>query len=135
MRILLIEDDEAFHYLCQMAFKRAGEALDLTTAFDGLEALAILRDSETKPDVILVDINMPRMNGHEFLQEYSQTDPGNLPVVAMLTSSEESRDRDPAMRYPFVMDYFVKPLTGEHIQHIKQIHEAVRSSIAKSSMD
>ena len=121
--VLLIEDDESFHYLCKIAFKRAGEEIELITAYDGIEAIQYLREYDKRPDLILVDINMPRMNGHEFLSAYSEMNPGEIPVVAMLTSSDDSRDRDSAMSHWFVRDYLVKPLMVDHIATLQKICE------------
>jgi len=58
-------------------------------AYDGQEALEVLKDLDTQPDVIFLDINMPRMNGHEFLEEYSKWDKCSV-VIIMLTSSDKA---------------------------------------------
>ena len=121
--ILIIEDDDAFHFLCEMAFRRSGRQIKLLKALDGVEALEILEAAETGPDLILVDINMPRMNGLEFLAQYAQRGGGQIPVVAMLTSSDQARDRQQAMSYEFVRDYLIKPLTHENIERLEAIFE------------
>ena len=126
--ILIIEDDDAFHFLCEMAFKRSGRNIKLLKALDGVQAFEVLESAETMPDLILVDINMPRMNGLEFLAEYAKRGGGKIPVVAMLTSSDQARDRQQAMGYEFVRDYLVKPLTAEHIDRLETIFEELAAT-------
>jgi CheY-like chemotaxis protein len=130
--VLLIEDDETFHYLCKRAFKNQEPPVELMIAFDGVEALELLEEKSQTPDLILVDINMPRMNGHEFLEEYSKRSPGSIPVVAMLSSSEDQRDRDKAMKYDFVQDYLVKPLVSKHMDHLREIFTRTKSSSSEA---
>lgn len=125
--ILVVDDDESFQFLCKMVFKRSGESCQLIEAFDGIQALEILQAGDPMPDLILLDINMPRMNGHQFLEEYAKLATGDIPVVAMLTSSEQQRDRQNTMRYSFVRDYLSKPLCKEHVQRLKLVFQDVCS--------
>lgn len=127
--ILVIDDDECFHFLCEVAFKKSGENVTLLQAFDGVEALELLRDpTTTMPDVILLDINMPRMNGHEFLAAYAEIHPGVIPIVAMLTSSDQQRDRQDALKYDFVKDYLLKPLSVEDIPRLRVVFDDLQST-------
>lgn len=128
--ILIVDDDASFHFLCEMVFQRSGEPFTLLKALDGLQALEILRTTEQTPDLILLDINMPRMNGHEFLAEYEKIATSEIPVVAMLTSSDQRRDRDNAMSYPFVRDYILKPIRKEHIERLKDVHAGICEKLA-----
>ncbi|WP_158545255.1 response regulator [Bremerella cremea] len=124
-KILVVDDDEGFQFLCKMVFKRSGEPFQILEAYDGVQALEILQSDDPKPDLILLDINMPRMNGHQFLEEYSKQAVGEVPIVAMLTSSEQQRDRQNALSYSFVQDYLLKPLCIEHIQKLKRLYQHV----------
>lgn len=128
--ILLVDDDECFQFLCERVIKRSGENITLLKAYDGLEALELLQDGGAKPDLILLDINMPRMNGHEFLAKYSEAAPGEIPIVAMLTSSDQQRDRDSAMQYQFVKDYLVKPFQLEDIERLKGVFSDLQTATA-----
>lgn len=119
--ILLVDDDECFHFLCEAVIKRSGEDITLLQAYDGVEALEMLRDVANMPDLILLDINMPRMNGHEFLAAYEGFHPGKIPVVAMLTSSDQQEDRRNALSYEFVKDYLLKPFDKDDIQRLKAL--------------
>ena len=99
------------------AFKRNRITNPLFVAGNGLEALAMLRgqveDGSEIPDtrrIILLDINMPKMNGIEFLQELRQ-DPALAPTpVIVLTTSDEDQDRIEAYKLN-VAGYILKPVT------------------------
>ncbi|SMP67312.1 Response regulator receiver domain-containing protein [Neorhodopirellula lusitana] len=127
--ILLIDDDEVDQYLCERVFKRSDFSATLLTASDGVEALELLRDAETLPDLILLDINMPRMNGHEFLLEYSKLGHREIPVIVMLTSSDLNRDRDDALKHPAVQDYILKPFRKEMIEKLDALVKSVKKSL------
>jgi CheY-like chemotaxis protein len=94
--ILLVDDSEADVMLTQMAFEEARVANRLHVARDGVEAMEFLnregphRDAPT-PDVILLDLNMPRMNGLEVLAEIKKEDGlRNIPVIVLTTSQAEA---------------------------------------------
>lgn len=116
--ILLIEDDEVDVMNIQRALLRNKIASSLYIANNGLEALMLLRQRyaekiTTIPKgnlIILLDLNMPRMGGIEFLQKIRQ-DPHlqSIPVI-VLTTSDEERDRLQAYRFN-VAGYIIKPVT------------------------
>ena len=117
VNILLVEDDEVDVMNVRRAFKRNRITNPLFVAGNGLEALAMLRgqveDRPKMPDtrrIILRDINMPKMNGIEFLQEFRQ-DPALAPTpVIVLTTSDEDQDRIEAYKLN-VAGYILKPVT------------------------
>ncbi|MEM9089468.1 MAG: response regulator [Cyanobacteria bacterium P01_F01_bin.53] len=93
--IFLIEDNRADIRLIQEAFKSAGTPCEVTVARDGIEAMAYLRRegefSEVEPpDLILLDLNMPRKDGREVLADI-KADPAlkHIPVVVLTTSRSE----------------------------------------------
>jgi CheY-like chemotaxis protein len=92
-------------------------AADCKTFLDAEEALEEIQKNETlKPDAIFLDINMPRMNGWEFLEELEKL---QLPVnVYMLTSSIDPRDQEKAHSYNLVKDFISKPLREERLRMI-----------------
>jgi CheY-like chemotaxis protein len=117
LNILLVEDDEVDIMTVQRAFKKGNIANPLYLASNGLEALSLLRGNPGQPSLIpperrliLLDLNMPKMNGLEFLHEL-RADPTirHIPVVVLTTSNEE-RDRVDAYNFN-VAGYILKPVT------------------------
>ena len=110
IHLLLVEDSEADIILTQEAFQEAGIHTHLHVSRDGVEALSFLRDPDCpRPDVILLDINMPRMNGLEVLREIKQ-DPQlmTIPVIMLTTSRAEE---DILQSYQaYAASYVVKPV-------------------------
>jgi chemotaxis family two-component system response regulator Rcp1 len=95
LEILLVEDEPGDAYLAQEALKSAGVPLRVHVAEDGVEALAFLRRTgphaqSPRPDLILLDLNLPRKDGREVLSELKQ-DPtlAAIPVVVLTTSKAE----------------------------------------------
>ena len=112
--ILVVDDDENDQFICEYTIRKFDPSIRVLKAFDGSEALDILH-GET-PDAIILDINMPVMNGFEFLDRYAEEFEVHAPVVAMLTSSHLGKDRERAMQYSFVKSYFEKPLQADHLR-------------------
>lgn len=118
IEILLVEDSEPDILLTEEAFAAAGVTNRLHVTRDGVEALAFLRrepgfEGAPRPDVILLDINMPRMNGLEVLAELKR-DPQlmTIPVIVLTTSQA---DEDILRSYQaHAASYVVKPLDFEH---------------------
>jgi CheY-like chemotaxis protein len=112
LNILLVEDDEVDVMNVQRAFEKNHIMNPLFVAGNGLEALEKLRSGEVPKGrrLVLLDLNMPRMNGLEFLRMVRQ-DPGlsSTPVVVLTTSND---DRDKIEAYNLnVAGYLVKPVT------------------------
>lgn len=125
--ILTVDDDENDLFVCNYTIRRFDPQIIVLRAMNGLEALAVLR--QTTPDAIILDINMPVMNGFEFLEHYMREFDTHVPVIAMLTSSHHAADRERALRYGFVKSYFEKPLTSENLRQL-----AVLLSLAKDQV-
>ena len=112
LNILLIEDDEVDVMNVKRAFKKNNIANPLFVAGNGVEALALLRGGEIPRNrrIILLDLNMPRMNGIEFLRELRE-DPDLRPTpVIVLTTSNDEKDRIEAYNLN-VAGYILKPVT------------------------
>lgn len=109
--ILLIEDDELDTISVERSLKKLEIQYILHTAYNGLEALKLLRDSEDPlvPDVILLDINMPKMNGIEFLRIIRSDENLKDLNIFIMTTSSESNDRDTAEELG-ISGYIIKPL-------------------------
>ena len=90
--IMLVEDSPSDRELTQLALQRAKLTNDLIFAEDGEEALELLEDpSVARPDLILLDLNMPGMDGREFLKRVKSDDRyRTIPVVVLTTSGDDS---------------------------------------------
>jgi CheY-like chemotaxis protein len=113
MTILLVEDDEVDVMNVKRAFKKNNISNRLVVASNGIDALEILRSTSPdnpKPRIVLLDLNMPKMGGIEFLKEVRQ-DPelSSLSVFVMTTSNEDS-DKIDAFNLN-VAGYILKPLS------------------------
>ena len=98
VHVLLVEDDEVDVMAVRRAFRERKIANPLRVARDGVEALSILRGTDgespiARPYMILLDLNMPRMNGIEFLEELRADPDHHSAIVMVLTTSDEDRDR------------------------------------------
>lgn len=112
LNILLVEDDEVDVMNVKRAFAKGHITNPLFVAGDGLEALERLRGGEVPKGrrLILLDLNMPRMNGIEFLRELRK-DPELAPTpVIVLTTSNDERDKVEAYNL-HVAGYLLKPVT------------------------
>ena len=120
LNILLVEDDELDVMNVQRAFKKNNISNPLFVAGNGLEALEMLRGMDGEAPkiplerrLILLDLNMPRMNGIEFLRELRSDPALSLIPVIVLTTSGEDRDKVEAFQLS-VAGYIVKPVTLAH---------------------
>lgn len=112
LNVLLVEDDQVDVMNVQRAFKKNNIANPLWVAGNGVEALDKLRSGQVPLSrlLVLLDLNMPRMNGIEFLRSIRSDDElRHLPVV-VLTTSDDERDRVEAYHLN-VAGYIVKPVT------------------------
>lgn len=109
--ILLVEDDELDIISVQRSLKKLDIEYELHTAYNGKEALAMLTDEKSpiEPDVILLDLNMPKMNGIEFLTTIRNNPSLKHLDVFIMTTSAESVDRTTTEQIG-ISGYIIKPL-------------------------
>ncbi len=108
---LLVEDDELDVISFQRTLKKLGVECDLHVAYNGNEALKLLNDEESPiyPDVIILDLNMPKMNGTEFLKRLRADDKFKQLKVFVMTTSAEITDRTKTEELG-ISNYIIKPL-------------------------
>ncbi|KAA5538850.1 response regulator [Adhaeribacter rhizoryzae] len=117
--ILLVDDDDTSRFLAKRVFKRVAVEVDILTASHGLEALDIVKEvcqREQCPELILLDINMPIMDGFEFLEQLQKSADLSCAAIkiVLLSSSTHQLDLARARKYP-VVDFIEKPLTPEKL--------------------
>ena len=112
LNILLVEDDEVDVLNVRRAFQKNNIANPLFVASNGVDALEQLRGNRIPRErrIVLLDLNMPRMNGIEFLRELRQDPELKLTPVVVLTTSNDERDRIEAYNLN-VAGYLLKPVT------------------------
>jgi CheY-like chemotaxis protein len=126
--ILLVDDDEINNFISIKLIKKALLTSDIMACLNGRFAIDQLvdiqkRDPEKLPDYIFLDINMPIMNGWEFLDEYKRLniDPLGKSKIFIISSSVFSNDINRARSYPIVKSFISKPLS---VEKIKELFEA-----------
>jgi CheY-like chemotaxis protein len=119
INILLVEDDEVDIMTVKRAFAKNNITNPLFVAHNGLEALELLRkdDIPARRRLILLDVNMPKMNGIEFLRELRADPALQQASVVMMTTSNEERDRIEAFKFN-VAGYLLKPVTFQQFAEV-----------------
>ncbi len=125
--ILLVEDDEVDAMNVKRAFKKANITNPLYVAENGLDALAMLRGEDREkisptPKIILLDINMPKMNGIEFLHAIREDPEFKCISVVVLTTSNEERDKVAAYNLN-VAGYILKPVEPQKFMEAVSVLE------------
>jgi CheY-like chemotaxis protein len=112
IHILLVEDDEVDVMNVKRAFKKNNITNPLTVAGNGIEALEVLRQASDGegPRIVLLDLNMPRMGGIEFLRAIRADEKLKMLSVFVMTTSNEDKDKVDAYNLN-VAGYILKPLS------------------------
>jgi CheY-like chemotaxis protein len=97
IRILLAEDNPADVYLIEEALREHNVSFEITVAPDGEAAMEMVSNQELNPDIVLLDLNMPKRSGGEVLDTLRRIAGKDLPVI-VLTSSDSPTDRQEALR-------------------------------------
>lgn len=128
-KVFCIDDDLITLALCEMVIKKARFADEVITAKNGKEGLTYFSSYFSKnnsgqlgdaPQLIFLDLNMPVMNGWDFLEEYLMKYADRLPEtkVVIVSSTVNPEDFSRANRYEIVIDFINKPLTVEGMEEL-----------------
>ncbi len=122
--ILLVDDDKDCNFFHQRLLKKMDCAESIEIVTDGKMALEFLKSKRNPPDIIFLDINMPKMNGWEFLAEYKKLPDEERAkiVVVMLTSSLNPDDRSKAEAFGMVNGFNAKYLDKGSVEKILKEH-------------
>jgi CheY-like chemotaxis protein len=123
-RIMLIDDDKNDNYFHEREIRKTDSSITViekTTGLDALEYLELNKgNKEMLPDLIFLDINMPIIDGWEFLHAYNKLDKElqHGVVIIMLSTSGDPEDIEKAKTFSCVSDYITKPLTQQIMENI-----------------
>ena len=116
-KIVIIDDDPPNNYLCELMIKLHFPNMDIQCFTNPVEGLAFVQSLELdQSTTILLDLNMPEMNGWQFLDELQKQQPKSR--LYILTSSINPLDEEKAAEYNCVSGYLSKPITAENIQNL-----------------
>lgn len=119
--ILLVEDNPDDEQLMVRALKREGLKAKMMVAHDGAEAIELLLESEEKsPTLVLLDLKLPRIDGHEVLRRIRASEKTKSLPVVVLTNSRERKDVT-ACYAAGANSYIVKPVDFEEFSHAASI--------------
>lgn len=123
--ILCVDDDPITLMLCKKVIVKASFSNTIVTAKNGEEALeyfnSILKKEENKlPELIFLDLNMPVMDGWEFLDSFStdKYSEVNSTNVIILSSTIDPEDLEKSKKYPMVIDFLSKPITTDMLTYL-----------------
>ena len=114
---MLVDDDESSNYLSETILSDMDAATEIAVAETGEHACYLMTEGEC-PDIIFLDIRMPRMDGFDFLDQLKKLKVCDHTKVFMLTSSTRQEDKEKASHYKNVLDYLQKPLTEQVVRKI-----------------
>ena len=122
--VLIIDDDDASNFFTRMVLEESGYIRNIQIAESGTEALEYLKTAkkhnDVLPDLIFLDINMPGMNGWEFIEEYKKLDKElqSKIIVVMLATSDNPDHEMLAKTHNVVAGFRTKPLTQDMLENI-----------------
>jgi CheY-like chemotaxis protein len=117
--ILLVDDDDATNYLHEIHLNNLNVAGNILKVHNGKQALDLLFSGKLLiPDLIILDINMPIINGWLFLEEYSKLRDSQISKIIMVTASINPLDETKGKTHPYVLDFIGKPLNEDKFMKI-----------------
>lgn len=123
--VLLIDDNAVDNFINKLIVKESKIADSITVMKSGVDALEFLNNLISKgepiPELIFLDIRMPEMDGFEFLEQFAKfpEDVKDKCSINMLSSSNDPSDIKRAGEYPYVKNFFNKPMKAEMISEVK----------------
>ena len=127
--ILLVDDEDDCNFVTRLVLKKAGHTGRLTCFTSADEALTYLRNGCDAPDIMFVDINMPKLTGFDLLSicESEGLLPNGCTSVVMFSSSNRPADLEKALSFRSVIGYVEKALTVESFERVSADHQRLRN--------
>ena len=128
--VLLVDDSTSTNFYHRKLIEISEEVKDVYEAQNGLEALEYMNkvgdtnDTHPRPNIIFLDINMPKMDGFEFLENYAKLPKSKRAdvLIVFLTTSNWTKDKVKAIESSLVYDFIEKPLTKEMLKKISNYY-------------
>lgn len=120
--LMFIDDDVATNYYHEIIVNDSNVCNDyifFSKAFDALEYFENLFDENKMPDIIFLDINMPRIDGWMFLDKFFEIPFDKYPKIVMLTTSLSNIEKERANNHPKIFKLLNKSLTEEHLDNLR----------------
>jgi CheY-like chemotaxis protein len=123
-RLCVIDDDPVFTFLLAKMIEKFEDLAKSVFFENGQEAIDYLRthatEEEALPDLILLDINMPILDGWQFIEAYADLEPSlSKPItIYMISSSREMEDQERALATGYISEYIQKPVYANELQEI-----------------
>lgn len=124
LNVCIVDDDDVYQYTMALTLESLKGINQIQAFYDGAAALDFMLEHLEKeadlPDVIFLDINMPIMDGFEFMEEYIKIKPkvGKKITIYMVSSSVDPKDIDRSKKISEISDYIVKPIKDTQLQTI-----------------
>ena len=122
--VLLVDDDKATNFIHELIIKDNNYCDKIITKYDGEQAIEFLESAGENeiPDIVFLDINMPKVDGWEFLEKYKELpkDKRAQIIVVMLTTSLNANDKERALSNELISEFRNKPLTKEMLKDIEE---------------
>ncbi|MGC4035148.1 MAG: response regulator [Chitinophagaceae bacterium] len=119
--IMLIDDDEDDNFFHRLVIEESGIAESIKIAESAEDALLLLKNTEFNPELIFLDLNMPRINGLEFLDEFGRIKVDRNPVIVLLTTTAFPFNKETKSQ-ELINAIETKPLTDEKLKSILSRH-------------
>lgn len=125
LNVVITDDDESVLFLHSIIIKDNNFSDDPATFCNGKKTLEYLAENAERGEahLILLDLNMPVMDGWEFLEALDEFDFPVPVYVVIVTSSIDAADREKARSFPHIIDYVEKPISRKVIERLKRLDE------------
>lgn len=115
---MIVDDDDTSNYITELLIKSLNQKADVYMLSNGKEAIDFFATTVDPPELVLLDINMPLINGFEFLDYYNTKGWNGRTKFAVYSTSSRDEDKEKSMKYNHVIDYIEKPLTADKLTNL-----------------